>query len=63
MTSTFKTEKWATHIAMIRLVRSLNDRLEEMRHVEGCEIDEMNNVLNAFLLVLPKGVETEIRNG
>lgn len=55
--------KWATDAAMIRLVRQLQDQLDEAGLITGADIDGINNVLCPFIAKLPKKVWDEVREG
>lgn len=57
------TSKNVQTVAMIRLVRELKDRMEELGQLTSMEIDDMDNVLNTFVANQPKTIRNEVLQG
>lgn len=57
--------KWESHIAMIRLVRELQDHLEENGIIATGSVSHtaIDNVVYEFLSTLPQKCSDEVREG
>jgi hypothetical protein len=55
--------KWDSAAAMIRLVRELQDRLDEAGLLAKDDFVAVDNVLYTFMATLPKKVSEEVRHG
>lgn len=55
--------QWDATVAMIRLVRELRDKLEELGEIDGDATNGINNVLCTFLSDCPQKVADEVREG
>jgi hypothetical protein len=58
-----RTDKWETHVAMIRLVRTMEDTLRDSDMLSPAEKIIIDNTLNTFLSVLPRKVADEVLHG
>ncbi len=55
--------KYASHIAMVRLVRDLIDMIDDGVRLSESDRIHADNVLYAFLAKLPRKVTDEVLNG
>lgn len=55
--------KFESHVAMVRLVRDLQQRLEENGLLSSGDSVQVDNVLYTFLSVCPKKVVNEVLHG
>jgi hypothetical protein len=60
---TMRLGKWDSAAAMVRLVRELQDRLDEAGLLAKDDPVAVDNVLYTFLATMPKKVAEEVRHG
>jgi hypothetical protein len=55
--------KWEVHTAMIRLVRDLEQRLEDEGLLHDADHTGIDNIVYEFIAALPKKVHDEVLHG
>lgn len=56
-------EKYKTHAEMIRVIRMLQDRLDDNGLMDNATQARIDNAIYGFLAILPNKVSEEVKHG